>query len=201
MGDGEDGLAEVEKNNKEPSAITGPYVRYHPNDDKALPIDAKTLGAYANKFHAFAKALHYKEYEYLVNAQPATIESLVRISNQLQQPDAAIGILVHAQNKHVVQLKESWYEKLQRWDDALLSYKKRVVESPESSEAMFGIMRCKHALGDWEGLFRMCKEKWLISDLHTKKSVAPLAAAGLPEGCRRVAAYPQGPVACNQAGG
>ena len=32
------------------------------HDDKALPIDIRTLGKYAGRCHAFAKALHYKEH-------------------------------------------------------------------------------------------------------------------------------------------
>lgn len=30
------------------------------HDDKRLPLDTRTLGALAEKCHAFAKALHYK---------------------------------------------------------------------------------------------------------------------------------------------
>ena len=30
------------------------------HDDKQLPLDTRTLGALAEKCHAFAKALHYK---------------------------------------------------------------------------------------------------------------------------------------------
>ena len=38
------------------------------HDDKALPIDIRTLGIFAAKCHAFAKALHYKETEFLILA-------------------------------------------------------------------------------------------------------------------------------------
>lgn len=147
------------------------------HDDKALPIDVKTLGAYANKCHAFAKALHYKEFEYMNSAQSSIIESLISINNQLQQPDAAAGILLHSQYKHGVQLKESWYEKLQRWDDALLAYQKRLREEPESTDAFFGVLRCRHALGDWEQLSKMCQDKWSSADEEMKAGIAPLAAA------------------------
>ena len=34
------------------------------HDDKALPIDIRTLGSLAEKCHAYAKALHYKELEF-----------------------------------------------------------------------------------------------------------------------------------------
>lgn len=58
-----------------------------------------TLGALAEKCHAFAKALHYKELEYYTN--PAgTIEALISINNQLRQPDAAQGVLELAERKH-----------------------------------------------------------------------------------------------------
>ena len=88
------------------------------HDDKPLPIDIRTLGSLAERSSAFAKALHYKEIEF--RSSPAsTIEALISIYNELQQPDAAVGILKHAQQHHAVELKESWYEKLGRWEDAL----------------------------------------------------------------------------------
>jgi FKBP12-rapamycin complex-associated protein len=85
------------------------------HDEKALPIDIRTLGIYASKCHAYAKALHYKELEFISEPVTNTIEALISINNQLQQPDSAIGILTYAQQNHDVELKESWYEKLQRW--------------------------------------------------------------------------------------
>ena len=92
------------------------------HDDKPLPIAIRTLSNYSTKCHAYAKALHYKEVifffffffffsfvlksffqihflkkkfqlEYLTSSSASTIESLISINNQLQQPDAAIGIL------------------------------------------------------------------------------------------------------------
>ena len=67
------------------------------HDDKALPIDIKNLGKYAAGCHAYAKALHYKELEFLSEPLTSTIEHLISINNQLQQPDSAVGILIHAQ--------------------------------------------------------------------------------------------------------
>ncbi len=37
---------------------------------------------------------------------------------------AAVGILLYAQQTHRVQIKESWFEKLGRWEEALDSYSK-----------------------------------------------------------------------------
>ncbi|OIT31898.1 serinethreonine-protein kinase tor [Nicotiana attenuata] len=99
------------------------------HDERPLPIDIRLLGALAEKCRAFAKALHYKEMEFegaLSNrrdANPvAVVEALIHINNQLHQHEAAVGILTYAQQHLGVQLKESWYEKLQRWDDALKAY-------------------------------------------------------------------------------
>ena len=94
------------------------------HDDKPLPIDIRTLGMLAEKCHAYAKALHYKEMEF-ASAPAATVEALISLNNQLNHPEAAIGILKAANLQHGVALKEAWYEKLRRWDDALAAYERR----------------------------------------------------------------------------
>lgn len=81
------------------------------HDEKALPLDTRTLGALAEKCHAYAKALHYKELEYTATKdqkEPAVFEALISINNHLRQPDAAVGILTLAQANEDVVLKESW---------------------------------------------------------------------------------------------
>ncbi len=64
-------------------------------------------GALANKCHAFAKALHYKEIEFHSN-QAACLESLIAINNQLEQPEAAVGILKYAQQLQQKQVLSPW---------------------------------------------------------------------------------------------
>ncbi|CCJ30549.1 unnamed protein product [Pneumocystis jirovecii] len=145
------------------------------HDDKTLPIDIRTLGAYAAKCHAFAKALHYKELEFISEPSTDTIEALISINNHLQQPDAAIGILSYAQ-QHGLELKETWYEKLERWEDALATYERRSIED-NSFEVTMGKMRCLHALGEWELLSQLAREKWLNAGNDMRRSIAPLAAA------------------------
>ncbi|KAK9470032.1 armadillo-type protein [Dipodascopsis tothii] len=147
------------------------------HDDKALPMDIRTLGQYATRCHAYAKALHYKELEFIQEPTTPTIEALISINNQLQQNDAAIGILKHAQQHHDLQLKETWYEKLHRWEDALEAYSRRERDEPDSMEVTMGKMRCFHALGEWDLLSKLAQEKWLNSSAETKRVIAPLAAA------------------------
>ncbi|KAK5667368.1 phosphatidylinositol kinase-related protein kinase tor1 [Batrachochytrium dendrobatidis] len=147
------------------------------HDDKALPIDIRTLGLYAAKCHAYAKALHYKELEFISEPLTNTIEALISINNQLQQPDSAIGVLTHAQQNHNVELKESWYEKLNRWEDGLAAYERKQAEDPNSVEALLGRMRCLHNLGRWEALAELSQERWSSSRSDVKKAMSSLAAA------------------------
>jgi FKBP12-rapamycin complex-associated protein len=151
------------------------------HDDKALPIDIRVLGREAGRCHAWAKALHYKELEFLQDQSSGAVEALIQINNQLQQYDAAIGILRKAQlYKDGITLRETWFEKLERWEEALEFYQKREEEFPEQAETfdiIMGKMRCLHALGEWESLSALAEEKWHTSTLEIKRAIAPLAAA------------------------
>lgn len=69
-----------------------------------IAVHCRTLGALAEKCHAFAKALHYKELEFAATPETA-VEALISINNQLRQPEAAIGILAVAQNDLHMELK------------------------------------------------------------------------------------------------
>ncbi|EMC92726.1 hypothetical protein BAUCODRAFT_76649 [Baudoinia panamericana UAMH 10762] len=149
------------------------------HDDKALPIDVRTLGVYAAKCHAFAKALHYKELEFNAEQSASAVEALISINNQLQQTDAAFGILRKAQGFNEVDLKETWFEKLQRWEEALMAYQKREKDEGEKAgfDVIMGKMRCLHALGEWDTLSSIAQDKWLNASNEHHKAIAPLAAA------------------------
>ena len=152
------------------------------HDDKPLPIDIGTLGIYAGRCHAYAKALHYKELEFEEEKTPSVVEALISINNQLQQTDAAVGILRNAQKYRDFELKETWFEKLGRWDEALQAYQSRdnpedVEAEPEPFEITMGKMRCLHALGEWDLLSKLAQEKWAPAPKEHKRLIAPLAAA------------------------
>ena len=153
------------------------------HDDKALPIDIRTLGQYAGRNHAYAKALHYKELEFEEEKTPSTVEALISINNQLQQTDAAVGILRNAQKYRDFELKETWYEKLERWDEALEAYGRRErdlgrnADDTTAFEILMGKMRCLHALGEWDQLSNLAEQKWSLASLDHKRTIAPLAAA------------------------
>lgn len=156
------------------------------HDERPLPIDIRLLGALAEKCRAFAKALHYKEMEFegarskRMDANPvAVVEALIHINNQLHQHEAAVGILTYAQQNLGVQLKESWYEKLQRWDNALKAYTSKAAQTSAphlALEATLGRMRCLAALARWEELNNLCKEYWTPAEPSARLEMAPLAA-------------------------
>ncbi|KAK6136952.1 hypothetical protein DH2020_029313 [Rehmannia glutinosa] len=150
-------------------------------------IPPEILATLLNLCRAFAKALHYKEMEFegacsnRMDGNPvAVVEALIHINNQLHQHEAAVGILTYAQQHLGVQLKESWYEKLQRWDDALKAYtvKASQASSPHVVlDATLGRMRCLAALARWEELNNLCKEYWTPAEPAARLEMAPMAAS------------------------
>ncbi|BGP07821.1 phosphatidylinositol kinase-related protein kinase tor1 [Rhodotorula toruloides] len=147
------------------------------HDDKLLPIPIATLGGYALKCRAYAKALHYKELEVLQDPSVQTIEELIRINNSLQQPDVSIGILTHAHQVHNLELKEEWYIELERWEDALAAFERKAQEQPDSFDVTLGRMRCLHALGEWDSLAGLAQQHWTRASHEQRRKIAPLAAA------------------------
>ena len=149
------------------------------HDERPLPVDIRTLGALAEKCHAFAKALHYKEVEFKEKPE-GCVEALISIYNQLRQPEAALGVLLHVQQELKMELKESWYEKLERWDAALEAYERKSAAAPPQSvaylEAKLGSMRCLAALAEWEKLGAICKDMWNSADASLRRELAPTAA-------------------------
>ncbi|KAJ7718399.1 phosphatidylinositol 3-kinase [Mycena maculata] len=147
------------------------------HEEKPLPIDHSMLGEYSMKFLAYAKALHYKELEFFGNASPAILESLISINTRLQQHDAAWGALLTAREQYDVTNTEEWYQRLGRWQEALVVYDEKAELDPGSSEVQIGRMRCLHALGEWEQLAAEVDERWPHANHEDRRQIAPMAAA------------------------
>lgn len=107
----------------------------------------RTLGALAEKCHAFAKALHYKEVEFAQTPETA-VESLISINNQLRQPEAAIGILAVAQNDLHMELKVCAPATLLFWQVSFIQ---------EAYQAVPLYANCLFAL-TWQQLLRIEQE-------------------------------------------
>jgi FKBP12-rapamycin complex-associated protein len=145
-------------------------------------VELKDLSALAEKCHAYAKALHYKELEFQTSASQQNIEALIRLNTQLQQREAAEGMLVYAHEKLHLQSKESWLSKLHRWEDALQVYEMKLAGmgntlSKEALNLKLGQLRCLHALGEWSRLYELCVTLWSMPklDVNFKKQMASWA--------------------------
>lgn len=147
------------------------------HEEKPLPIEHRTLGEYANKFHAYAKALHYKELEFFSETSPTIIEALIGINQKLQQHDAAWGTLTTAKETYDVSKHEEWYERLGRWQEALEAYERKMDEDPDNLAITVGKMRCLHALGEWDLLATQVEEHWESANTEERREIAPMAAA------------------------
>ncbi|KAF9647181.1 atypical/PIKK/FRAP protein kinase [Thelephora ganbajun] len=147
------------------------------HEEKALPIENRTLGEYAMKYHAYAKALHYKEREFFDDTSASIIESLISLNARLQQHDAAWGTLLIARERYDVTKHEEWYERLGRWQEALATYDKKAQEDPDAPEIAIGKMKCLHALGEWDQLAAQVEENWSNAGHDERREIAPMATA------------------------
>jgi tetratricopeptide (TPR) repeat protein len=128
------------------------------HDVEALPIEPKVLAELAEKSHAYAKALHYRELEF--QSFPAISSTcfhrLIHINKKLNNYDGAYGVLKVAQTiqntrpELGIVVKEAWLAKLGRWDEALDIYEKKLEQQPSNAEALVGKSKCLNALGRWE---------------------------------------------------
>jgi FKBP12-rapamycin complex-associated protein len=147
------------------------------HEEKPLPIEHRTLGEYAMKYMAYAKALHYKELEYFSESSSTVIEALISINTRLQQHDAAWGSLHIARGQYDVSKHEEWYERLGRWQEALAAYDKKAELDPTAPDIQIGRMKCLHALGEWDLLAAQVEENWSIANHEERREIAPIAAA------------------------
>ncbi|KAK2463572.1 hypothetical protein APHAL10511_004323 [Amanita phalloides] len=147
------------------------------HEEKPLPIEHRTLGEYANKYMAYAKALHYKELEFFSESSPAVIEALISINTRLQQHDAAWGTLLIAREQYDVTQHEEWYERLGLWQEALVAYEKKAELHPGALDVQIGRMKCLHALGEWDQLAAHVEHNWGSANHEEQREIAPMAAA------------------------
>ncbi len=70
--------------------------------DAPLPIDIRLLASVAEQCGANAKAVHYRELDYL-RAPAANVEHLIALNNALELPEAAVGILRLAQQQRLLE--------------------------------------------------------------------------------------------------
>ena len=135
------------------------------HDVEALPIPLSILADLAQKGHAYAKALHYRELEFHSNPV-GCFESLVNINKKLDQYDAAVGVLKsvsqmqkkYPQLQEAYRVQEAWLAKLGNWNEALTRYDQRLEINSKDSLAISGKLKCLDALGRWEEAIQLCND-------------------------------------------
>ncbi|KAJ2597973.1 phosphatidylinositol kinase- protein kinase tor1 [Coemansia sp. RSA 1721] len=142
-------------------------------DGKVTPINLKLLGQYADRCHALAKELHYKEEEWTMEGDYDTITQLIQLNQSLDLHDSAIGMLNYV-CKEQPDIEESveWYTRLERWDDALKIYRQEEAEFGYSSTNLIGQIQCLYKVCDWESLVPIYDRIWQSSDSNLQSAAA-----------------------------
>ncbi|KAJ1882095.1 phosphatidylinositol kinase- protein kinase tor1 [Coemansia sp. RSA 486] len=142
-------------------------------DGKVIPINLKLLGQYADRCHALAKELHYKEEEWTMEGDYDTITQLIQLNQSLDLHDSAIGMLNYVR-KEQPDIEESaeWYTRLERWDDALKIYRQEEAEFGYSSTNLIGQIQCLYKVCDWESLVPIYDRIWQSSDSNLQSAAA-----------------------------
>jgi len=162
------------------------------HDDKPLPLDLRVLGEKALKIQAYAKALHYKEIEFKTEPEN-TIEALISINKNLDQINAAQGVVDYVKKKAAndIELQPSWFAQLGNWQEALKVYNAKAARlaeqgmshvqaglTAEDMEVNVGRMSCAKALGEWNFLTELADDKRAeIRELKRNTRLAGNAAA------------------------
>lgn len=150
---------------------------YMDHDEKPLPSGTDHLARTACKCGAFAKAIRYREKEYSQHlGKPEKLvhdingeEGLIAIYEKLGHIESAIGTISHYQSQTGEKVKEKWFEKLRRWDDALKVYEKEgsdIHEDISNSlyadkrkwENTLGRLRCLNEIGEWRMMNKLLQK-------------------------------------------
>ena len=79
--------------------------------------------------------------------------------------------MLFAQNRQNV-INAEWYEKLNKWQDALDAYERHQLEEPNNINLKLGRMRCLAALGNWQRLHRLAKHAWKNEIIAHEESIS-----------------------------
>ena len=154
-------------------------VEFMDHTDCEFPIDLNLLSETAVKYRAYAKALRFKENEFLQKPSYKTLESLIMINNKLRQQPAVNGILKYAAKHHEIdfKVKEQWYEKLHDWENAYRSYQQKREMNPNDIQSVTGQMRCLEMLCEWEELYNLSLNNWSKVGSEYQSKIARMCAA------------------------
>lgn len=145
------------------------------HDEQELFVDFKTLAALAQKCRSYSKALRYYELAYQHQPSTAIIDALADVCSQLQLEDASVGILEHGERVHGTKLRQGWDVNVQR-PESLMKFAEAEVKTVLDEEAIYGLLKCKYALEDWQEIHSIANERWPDFSSSLKILTAPIVA-------------------------
>lgn len=151
-------------------------VDFMEHDDKPLPIDIRVLSNVAIRCQANAKALRFKELEFRTVPEDC-IEKLININNNLEMHHAAAGVVLYARShfSETTEVKPLWYERLQKWDEALHAYDHKLQQLDRNIDSRYqatrlpvkeqlnlniGRLRCLNKVGGWNTVLTLLDDHW-----------------------------------------
>lgn len=157
------------------------------HDERPLPMDIRTLADISQKSQAFAKALHYWELHFDIDPDSA-VEPLISINTELQQPEAAEGMLriLQASSRSEegdLARDAEIYTKLHNWKSALDAYRRlegeQILRSRKGAD-LDGVSDLDSDLKQWRCLAELGEWKELADKVGAKTATPapPVAPSG-----------------------
>ncbi|KAJ2779391.1 phosphatidylinositol kinase- protein kinase tor1 [Coemansia javaensis] len=138
---------------------------YMERDAQQVPISLKLLGEYADRCHALAKELRYKEAEWMLEKSHDAIAELIELNQDLDLQDSAVGMLELARNENrAIPESVDWYMRLRQWDRALVLHRQREAELGPSHASTMGQIECLFRMSDWAALAPIYDRIWSGDD-------------------------------------
>lgn len=153
-------------------------IEYMDHDEKPLSAAPDKLAVTASRCGALAKAIRYREQSYRLHlvGEPAELRhevdgdnGLIAIYEKLGHIESAVGTVYHYEQTTGDRVTEQWYEKLQRWDNALAVYEsvdasldvgtgEELFQNRRKWEATLGRLRCLNQGGHWRRMIPLLNE-------------------------------------------
>eukprot|EP01129_Flabellula_baltica_P009387 TRINITY_DN3829_c0_g1_i1.p1 TRINITY_DN3829_c0_g1~~TRINITY_DN3829_c0_g1_i1.p1 ORF type:complete len:2225 (-),score=435.29 TRINITY_DN3829_c0_g1_i1:13-6618(-) len=177
-------LNEVISNKSTPPEVLGNILdlaEFMDQNDQPLTFEKRTLSKIAQECGAFAKALYYKEIEFIENPDSFEVaESLISLYTSLGLTYASHGIVQFMKRRNAdFEIPEQWNDIMGNWSAALSTYTKRYSNDSSDTEALMGMFECVCNLSKWEDLLDLTEQVWDLSHPNIKD----IAKYGLRAAC------------------
>lgn len=85
---------------------------------------------------------------------------MIQTNYGLQQPEAAEGILEFGKKRNMLSDTEDWFQKLQKWPEALVIYEKTAINEQNFIKVTEGKLNCYRNLMEWDKFSGLIDGLW-----------------------------------------